>query len=331
MHVHELNDAFEKWLKGNDRRPFTIPRSDDDSDVYIRIPKDEQFEYIYHQYTYGGNPFMRSASFEFAGIYNRKDGMVYDCRYDLRRHFPMFAHPDNTSVMATKVQNKVRERIEQIVSHNQATQNGFSLLTGDNQQVFDDYLERSLERDVREEFLSGTTSDSISFESSYNFEGWRDNDLLVYIAAPEYFCELQFKEYWAEHEDDIKWEVARFEAIRDELVKLEELEDSPLHRIKDIMKTANDTDAKKLVVTVNKDGATLSFKIEANELRRDPTSYYGTWNIEAKDRRLFEERFGRHANFYPEEIVDISYCGKSIYSAEPYIPAPSEEQGLTLK
>lgn len=40
--------------------------------------------------------------------------------------------------------------------------------------------------------------------------------------------------------------------------------------------------------------------------------------------------FGRHENYYPEEITDISYCGKSVYSAEPYEAEQTENESITM-
>ena len=97
------------------------------------------------------------------------------------------------------------------------------------------------------------------------------------------------------------------------------------------MSAVKNTDAKSLVVTANKEGKELTFKIDAAALRRDPSSYYSDWDIPAKDRREFERTFGARNHLYPEDIVDISYCGKSIYSAEPYEePVETEDIGQTM-
>ena len=69
-------------------------------------------------------------------------------------------------------------------------------------------------------------------------------------------------------------------------------------------------------VTIHKDGQDFTFKTEASVLRRDCTNTYGTWYIVAADRREFERRFGRSAEYAPGEIVRITYARKVLYEAE---------------
>lgn len=76
------------------------------------------------------------------------------------------------------------------------------------------------------------------------------------------------------------------------------------------------TGAKTVTVTIRKDGQDFTFKTEACVLRRDCTNTYGTWYIAAADRREFEKRFGRGAEYAPQEIMRITYGRKTLYEAE---------------
>lgn len=326
---NELNAAFLKWLKGTDHKPFIIP-SEHHDDVFVRIPKGEQFVFVYHDRTYKSSMSEMPKELEYEGIFYRGTEKLYHTGLAVKDWFPELIS-DGANKMAEDVQEAVRRRIEEVMGYSKATESGYIVLPNIQQEQLERFCDQRMHSYARSLFLNGEISNTYPFTSTYCFAGWRENDMLTYIASPEYFTEYQFKEYWAKKKDDIYLEYAQYEAVKDELGRIEDMEDSPLHRLRDIMKAANASEAKKLVVTVHKEGTSLSFKIEANELRRDPSSYYGTWNIEAKDRRVFEETYGKRAHFKPEDIIDISYCGKSIYSAEPYIPAPSEEQGLTLK
>lgn len=325
---NEPNAAFLMWLKSIDYKPFVITGEYHD-DVFVRIPKGEQFVFVYHDRTYKNSMSEMPKELEYEGIFFRGTEKLYNVGLNVRDNFPELVS-DGANKMAEDLQAAVRKRVEEVMGYSKATEPGTVFLSRNLQKQMDEYNTQHLYSDARRLFLNGETSETYQFRSSYQFVGWRENDMLTYIASPDYFVEYQFKDFWTNKKDDIYLEYAQYEAVKDELERLEDLEDSPLHRTRDVMKVANATDAKKLVVTVNKEGIPLTFKIEANELRRDPSSYYGTWNIEAKDRRLFEETYGRHAHFTPEEITDISYCGKSIYSAEPYIPTPAEEQGMTM-
>ena len=48
---------------------------------------------------------------------------------------------------------------------------------------------------------------------------------------------------------------------------------------------------------------------------KNEQDYYSTWNIVAADRRKFEQRFGRHAEYYPQEILLITYARSVLYEA----------------
>ena len=115
------------------------------------------------------------------------------------------------------------------------------------------------------------------------------------------------------------------------LQAIEADEDGQLQRIKRIMDAIEKSGAQAVKVTINKNGEEFTFKTSALELKRDPVSYYSTYNIAAEDRKIFEKKFGRCANYKPEEIVGITYRGKSIYSAEPYAPEQSETTGMEIR
>ena len=76
--------------------------------------------------------------------------------------------------------------------------------------------------------------------------------------------------------------------------------------MKAIADAVKDSGAKTVTVTIQKDGAELTFKAAADSLtgRR---GYYSTYYLPAQDRREFERVFGRNANYNAEEIMKITY------------------------
>ena len=86
-----------------------------------------------------------------------------------------------------------------------------------------------------------------------------------------------------------------------------------MHTLRAIMTAMNASPAKTVTVTIFKDGKAFSFKTEASDLRRDCGSHYNSWNIAASDRRAFAERFGRNADYAPEEILRITYGKRTLY------------------
>ena len=115
----------------------------------------------------------------------------------------------------------------------------------------------------------------------------------------------------------IRWyAITEHDALAVEYEKLEEDAENPAHIIRRIMEAVAFTDAKTVTVTIHKDGQDFTFKTEASVLRRDCTNTYGTWYIVAADRREFERRFGRSAEYAPGEIVRITYARKVLYEAQ---------------
>jgi hypothetical protein len=84
------------------------------------------------------------------------------------------------------------------------------------------------------------------------------------------------------------------------------------HRVRAIMRAMNTTAAKTVRVTIRKNGAELSFKTEADDLRRDCGRSYSTWRIAAADRREFERLFG---DYGPEDILRIEYGRAALFEA----------------
>ena len=139
--------------------------------------------------------------------------------------------------------------------------------------------------------------------------------MLSYILDPQGYASKEATDYMEGNQEEMLFdflcndvELAEYQALVDD-------RDNPVHIVKKIMAAMNTTSAKTVNVTICKDGEEFSFKAEAQELRRDCKDYYSTWNIVAADRRKFEQRFGRHAEYYPQEIIRITYARAVLYEA----------------
>lgn len=54
-----------------------------DTYIMIRVEKSPEFEYLFCQRQNGKNGLTRDSSFKYAGIYCKKDGLLYDAQYPL--------------------------------------------------------------------------------------------------------------------------------------------------------------------------------------------------------------------------------------------------------
>ncbi len=325
-------EELRVWLEDESYRPLIDDSPRHGTQVFIKVPKDEEFIYLYRQYCYDKEDVVRRREdFEDSGIYSKIEGKIYFAHGYFEDIDPEIEVKTYTNQMKENITKGVCAKVEAWVNNDVANLDVARLLGSDSKDL-EYYRNYGVINDGRRFFLEGRTPEEITYQCGYSFDEWkRDTELLSYLRNPSAFIEKEAQEYFAKHQERILLALNKNEVLKAELQGIENLKDTSLRRLRDVMTAARSTDAKTLSVTAHKEGQTLTFKMEANELRRDPSTYYSDWAMPAKDRREFERTFGERNHLYPEDIVDISYCGKSIYSAEPYEePAETEEISQTM-
>ena len=320
-------EGLRAWLEDESYRPLIDDNARHGAQIFIKIPKDEEFIYLYRQYCYDKEDVLRRReSFENAGIYSKIEGKIYFAHGYFEDIDPEIEVKTNTSIMKDDITKGVCVKVESWVNNDVANLDVARLLGNDSKEL-EYYRNYGVIQDGRRFFLEGRTPEEITYQCGYSFDEWkRDVDLLSYLRNPSDFIEKEAQEYFSKRQERILLTLNKNDILKAELQGIENMKDTSLRRLRDVMTAARSIDAKTLSVTACKEGRTLTFKIEANALRRDPSTYYSDWDMPAKDRRDFERTFGERNHLYPEDIVDISYCGKSIYSAEPYEEAVETEE-----
>ncbi len=74
---------LSKWLQDDITKPAVI-RNGDYVDTVIRVPYDDDFDFIFHQNSYNGEPMTVNANMAYCGIYNKLDGQLYDVKFPLK-------------------------------------------------------------------------------------------------------------------------------------------------------------------------------------------------------------------------------------------------------
>ena len=325
-------EELRVWLEDESYRPLIDDSPRHGTQVFIKVPKDEEFIYLYRQYCYDKEDVVRRREdFENAGIYSKIEGKIYFAHGYFEDIDPEIEVKTYTNQMKENITKGVCAKVEAWVNNDVANLDVARLLGSDSKDL-EYYRNYGVINDGRRFFLEGRTPEEITYQCGYSFDEWkRDTELLSYLRNPSAFIEKEAQEYFAKHQERILLALNKNEVLKAELQGIENLKDTSLRRLRDVMTAARSTDAKTLSVTAHKEGQTLTFKMEANELRRDPSTYYSDWAMPAKDRREFERTFGARNHLYPEDIVDISYCGKSIYSTELYEePVETEEISQTM-
>ena len=71
-------EELRSWLRDESFRPLIDDSPKHGTQVFIKVPKDEEFIYLYRQYCYDKEDVVRrSDKFENSGIYNKLDGKIY--------------------------------------------------------------------------------------------------------------------------------------------------------------------------------------------------------------------------------------------------------------
>ena len=105
----ELYDWFLKDII----KPAVI-KNGDKVDTFVRLPYDDDFDYIYHQDNYNGQA-LTPTGLEYCGIYNKLDGQIYDAQFSLRGKLPEIDSGKSMMNLFDDFDKEVRSYIEGIV------------------------------------------------------------------------------------------------------------------------------------------------------------------------------------------------------------------------
>ena len=77
-----MNRQFEMWLRSGETNLLSL-KLERESYIFLRLPKRPGFDYLFAQRQYRGDGALHADDFEYVGIYNAADGLVYDPDYAL--------------------------------------------------------------------------------------------------------------------------------------------------------------------------------------------------------------------------------------------------------
>lgn len=312
-----MNSIFQNWLTSGDKGLLRLALGHE-TYFFLRAERRPGFEYLYCQRQFHENSLRRGDKFAYVGIYCAADGLVYDAEYTLTRLEGM----DETLAarqqerLLDQLQRDVRKMVEQRVANDRRNLTVAELASPESVQALEQYRKYYAMREARELYLAGGEPGNEDFSCAYRVEPWTEDSLLDYITDPLTCAEREAERYWAEAQEDMLLQFLQADAMAAAYAELTETPETPVHTIRAIMAAMRESPAKTVTVTIRRDGEEFSFKTEAAELRRDCGEHYNSWNIAAADRRAFEKRYGRHADYTPQEIVRITYGRSTLYEAQ---------------
>lgn len=257
--------------------------------------------------------------FEFAGLYNKKDGEIYCCSYDLANILgdEYDSGQFGQGALKTRIMNLVNEKVCELINNDVKSLDRFednSVYYGYDRDL--EYLKNHSKRSYAiDNILKGHNVDDVKFGWSISDRAIDTQDILNYLTiGDDFITSRAVKEIEKNHKfmqfNFIKNEYTR-EAMQELIADIEH----PVHYTKRVIDAMNSGDYKTVNVTAVKNGVECTFKIEADCLRRDNTfSYYSSYNIIAKDRTTFYEAFGKDADLRVKDIEKITYGKKVIYN-----------------
>ena len=311
-----MNDLFTNWLASGDAGPCCF-QDKGYNYILIRVEKNADFEYLFCQRQYNKEGLVRDSTFKYAGIYCRKDGLLYDAGYDISS---MEENPEPLkarSAEALKEQLKaaVREKVEAAIGNDRKNLQITELTDSGLLNQLEYTRKYGARESARKRYLDTADYEPPVFSCHYVPDRWKEDSLLSYIADPEGYVGQQAEGYIAENQESMLYDFLYNDAVSKEYRAILADAANPVHIIKKITTAMAATSAKTVNVTIRKNGTELTFKTEAFSLRGDCGSHYNSWNIVAADRRKFEELFGRSADYRPEEILRIVYARNVLYEA----------------
>lgn len=307
-----LNENFFNWLKQTGSKAFTAesPEVADLNYYLVRVEKNKSFDYLYYQRQYNNKGICRDDGFEYAGIFCRKDGKLYDWQHGVQNLVDEDVKKRSARKLKENLEAAVRQLIETAVADDRRKLriNGLSDPTWlrrwhDDQCHFAQYRARS-------RFLENEGLQFPIFQCAYIAKDWTEDSLLLYILDSKEYAAKEAECYWENAQEEMLFCFLSNDAETKEYQALLDDTENPVHTIKKIMMAMKKTDAKTVNVTINKEGKEFTFKTEAWDLRRDCEDYYPIWRIVAADRREFQTRFGKNTYYRPKEIVCITHGKK---------------------
>lgn len=305
------SDRFAAWLAGT-HTEFLVFQESGSRYTMFRIPKNSDFDYLYFQRNYNGHSVVRGGKFEYAGLYCKADGLVYDAQYEMETLVGKQGRQERgAKLLLEALQCEVRGAVEAVIANDRRNLKVTALDKRRGAQLVQ-FKEYEVADGARRAYMKNKDG-SFPLRCAYIPSPWSEDSFLEYIRDPAGYVQSEAATYISGHQEDLLMEFLQNDALRVAYSTLMKDTQSRVHYIKRIFYAVTSTDAKTVRVTIRKNSTEFTFKTDADTLRCDCGNSYYTHRIVAADRREFERLFGRNADYYPEEIVRIEFGRAVLY------------------
>lgn len=321
---------LKEWL--NTPGSIQLIKSDKhNSDVLVKIPYKQDFDLLFCSYVWNTDNLRLDENLENAGLYYRRNGCIYNSSYSLRcccEDSELILENSGKESFAEKLTELVKARVEEIIDNKRSNISIKELSDGYLLNQMQYYSEYGAARDAKKEFINGKEPADIVYKCPYSVDSMSDADYIQFIVDKELLVEREANEYIEKNQENILAQFYNNALLKKELQSIYDNPQHILHRVKAIIDAVKESEAKTVNVTINKDNKDFTFKYETRTLTFAPDSYYSSYNMRASDRREFENLFGRNADFYPNEITQITYGRKTIYDSSEFDVTETEDSAM---
>ena len=249
---------FADWLE-NDAAHHCVVEERGDKKNLVKIPYDDDFDFLYYQRVYNGNNLSRTQAFYYCGLYNKLDGKLYDLQSVLKGKLPELDSGKTIRTIQDEFESAVRSFINDIVDDNVDNLRSPFFENESYQQKLDHFKEYYAEAVIRQKFLDGESAEDVKFQCDYDCDRFEESQMIRFLKYPTAAVEEAATGYWQTHQDDMLLDLYMNEHVKDCLEKLEAQEDTRFHRQRNISKAVNESGAKSVNVTIQRDGKDFTF------------------------------------------------------------------------
>ncbi len=171
---------LSKWLQDDITKPAAI-RNGDYADTIIRVPYDDDFDFLFHQNSYNGEPLTVNANMAYCGIYNKLDGQLYDVKFPLKGKLDDMDSTKSMLDIEQQFNDDVRAFIEGVVGNDVDHLRSPSFEDAKYDNRLDDFRRNYADSIVTRMYLGGDSADDIRFQCGYYLDRSSSALMLRYL------------------------------------------------------------------------------------------------------------------------------------------------------
>lgn len=326
-------EDFFDWLREG-TEPLQFVGNTKSCTTFVKLPHAENAIYLFSATHYAGTGIRWNTPFEFCGMYFPETQTLRLAEFDLARAVAHLEADEMQSIEHWRghISQSVNERVEQKIANDRKNLSIRKLSDPKNIQWLQDFKEYGAKRQAASIFLRGDAPD-LGVHSFYNLQvfpdAYQEDAMNFYFQDTERFLEDEAQKYIDAHEEDLLLTFLQNDLLQEEYEALERNTGGDFSLQRQITTAIRNASAKTVTITVEKDGAELTFKADAREVIRSGDKYSPYCIVSGAERREYEALFGRYTEFSVQDITRITYGRNVLYEA-PQEQAETMDVGMTM-